>query len=67
MNISKRIAMGRYEVTFEEYDRFADAHSSLSRPADEGWGRGTRPGINVSRADAKAYAAPGFTLSLDTR
>ena len=67
VNISKRIAMGRYEVTFEEYDRFADAHSSLSRPGAAGWGRGTRPVINVTRADAKAYAAPGFTLSLDTR
>ena len=32
VNISKRIAMGRYEVTFEEYEHFADADSSRSRP-----------------------------------
>ena len=58
VNISKRIAMGRYEVTFADYDRFADASGTpQTRPADEGWGRGTRPVINVSRADAKAYAA----------
>ena len=57
VTISKRIAMGRYEVTFDDYDRFADADSSRSRPNAEGWGRGTRPVINVTRADAKAYAA----------
>ena len=57
VTISKRLAMGRYEVTFAEYDRFADAHSSRSRPADQGWGRGSRPVINVSQEDAQAYAA----------
>ena len=56
VTIGKRIAMGRYEVTFAEYDRFADADSRRSRPDDEGWGRGRRPVINVSQEDAKAYA-----------
>ena len=56
VNISHRIAMGRYEVTFAEYDRFAEA-TSRTKPDDEGWGRGTRPVINVSQTDAKAYAA----------
>ena len=46
--------MGRYEVTFADYDRFADAPGTpQTRPGAEGWG--TRPVINVSRADAKAY------------
>ena len=46
---------GRYEVTFANYDRFADAPGTpQTRPGDKGWGRGTRPVINVSRADAKA-------------
>ena len=56
VNISKRIAMGRYEVTFADYDRFVSATGRES-PDDKGWGRGTRPVINVSQADAKAYAA----------
>ena len=56
VTIGKRIAMGRYEVTFADYDRFADADSRRSRPDDEGWGRGRRPVINVSQEDAKAYA-----------
>ena len=56
VNISQRIAMGLYEVTFAEYDRFAEA-TSRTKPGDSGWGRGTRPVINVSWNDAKAYAA----------
>ena len=55
VNISQRIAMGRYEVTFAEYDRFVAATSGR-RPGDRGWGRGSRPVINVSQEDAQAYA-----------
>ncbi len=51
----KTFAIGKYEVTFEEYDRFAIA-KGLSLPSDQGWGRGRRPVINVSWDDAKAYA-----------
>ena len=55
VTISQRIAMGRYEVTFADYDRFVSA-TGRARPGDEGWGRGRRPVINVSQEDAKAYA-----------
>ena len=46
--------MSRYEVTFEEYDRFTEA-TGRAPAEDEGWGRGRRPVINVSWADAVAY------------
>ncbi|MGB5427997.1 MAG: SUMF1/EgtB/PvdO family nonheme iron enzyme [Gammaproteobacteria bacterium] len=46
---------GKYEVTFEEYDRFARA-TGRRLPYDESWGRGGRPVINVSWDDARAYA-----------
>ena len=49
-------ALGVYEVTFEEYERFARA-TGRDRPNDWGWGRGGRPVINVSWRDAQAYAA----------
>ena len=49
-------ALGVYEVTFEEYERFARA-TGRDRPNDRGWGRGGRPVINVSWEDAQAYAA----------
>jgi formylglycine-generating enzyme required for sulfatase activity len=48
-------AIGKYEVTFDEYDRFAD-DTGRGRPDDEDWGRGRRPVINVSWHDALAYA-----------
>jgi formylglycine-generating enzyme required for sulfatase activity len=47
-------AMGRYPVTFAEYDKFAEA-TGREKPSDSGWGRGNRPVINVSWYDAVAY------------
>ncbi|NLI07904.1 MAG: formylglycine-generating enzyme family protein, partial [Thermotogaceae bacterium] len=34
--------IGKYEVTFEEYDVFCEA-TGKSKPSDSGWGRGQRP------------------------
>ena len=45
-------ALGVYEVTFEEYDRFVQA-TGHRRPGDGGWGRGGRPVIDVSWEDAE--------------
>jgi len=46
--------IGKYEVTFEEYDVFCEA-TGKSKPSDSGWGRGQRPIINVSWNDSIAY------------
>jgi formylglycine-generating enzyme required for sulfatase activity len=51
---ARPFALGRYPVTFEEYDRFAQA-TGRDLPSDQGWGRGRRPVINVSWDDAMAY------------
>ncbi|MFH2069613.1 MAG: SUMF1/EgtB/PvdO family nonheme iron enzyme [Elusimicrobiota bacterium] len=45
----------KYEVTFEQYDKFCEA-TGRKKPSDSGWGRGTRPVINVNWNDAVAYA-----------
>ncbi len=50
----KSFAMGKYEVTFEEYDKFCEA-TGREKPSDSGWGQGKRPVINVNWNDAKAY------------
>jgi len=55
VRISKPFAIGRYEVTFEEYDRFVSA-MRCRLPNDEGWGRGRQPVINVSWDDAVTFA-----------
>lgn len=47
-------AIGKHEVTFAEYDRFAKA-TGTEKPGDQGWGRGRRPVINVAWIDAVAY------------
>jgi len=52
--IAKPFAIGKYEVMFYEYDRFAVA-TGKALPDDQGWGRGRRPVINVSWLDAEAY------------
>jgi formylglycine-generating enzyme required for sulfatase activity len=48
--------IGAYEVTYEEYDRFARA-TGRALPGDFGWGRGKRPVVGVSWEDANDYAA----------
>jgi formylglycine-generating enzyme required for sulfatase activity/energy-coupling factor transporter ATP-binding protein EcfA2 len=51
----KPFAIGKYEVTFAEYDRYVEL-TGARRPSDENWGREKRPVINVSWDDAMAYA-----------
>ena len=52
--IARPFAIGKYPVTFDEFDAFAKALRWML-PEDEDWGRGLRPAINVSWDDAVAY------------
>ena len=55
VTFSRPFAIGRYAVTFDEYDAFCTA-TGREEPRDkEGWGRGRRPVINVSWDDAVHY------------
>ena len=47
--------LSKYETTFDEYDAFA-RDTGRGLPSDNGWGRGSRPVINVSLRDASLYA-----------
>jgi formylglycine-generating enzyme required for sulfatase activity len=49
-----QFAVGRYAVTFEEWDACV-ADMACKQRSDAGWGRGRRPAINVSWHDAKSY------------
>ena len=55
--IPRAFAMGRHEVTFEQWEACVAAGGCQHRPGDEGWGRGRRPVIHVSWLDAKEYVA----------
>jgi formylglycine-generating enzyme required for sulfatase activity len=54
VHIQKPFAIGRYQVTFEEYDKYAQS-TQRELPKDAGWGRGKRPVINVSWDEAVEY------------
>lgn len=53
VTISQPFAVSKYEITFEDYDRFS-APDALD---DEGWGRGRLPVMRVSWNDASDYVA----------
>jgi formylglycine-generating enzyme required for sulfatase activity len=55
--IAKAFAVGKFEVTFAQWDACAGEGACTHKPGDQGWGRGRRPVINVSWDDAKQYAA----------
>ncbi len=52
--IGRRFALGKYAVTFDEYDHFCEV-TNRRKPRDQSWGRSRRPVINVSWQDAVAY------------
>ena len=54
VTINYNFYMGKYEVTFAEYDKFCE-DTGRDKPNDMDWGREDRPVINVSWEDAKAY------------
>ncbi len=57
VRIEKPFAVGKFEVTFEEYDACVRAGACACCPEDKGWGRGRQPVIDVSWHDAQDYVA----------
>ena len=58
VTIPTPFAVGVFEVTFTEWDACVSGGGcGGSAAADEGWGRGNRPVINVSWDDAQAYVS----------
>ena len=55
ITIAKPFAVSKYEVTFAQYDSFAE-FTQREKPFDQDWGRGDRPVLNISWLDALAYA-----------
>ena len=56
VRISAPFAVGRFEVTFAEWDACVTAGGCMHNPQDEGWGRGRRPVIHVNWEDVQQFA-----------
>lgn len=55
VTIARPFAVGRFAVTFDEWDACVAAGGCSHKPDDNRWGRGRRPVINVSWVDAQQY------------
>jgi formylglycine-generating enzyme required for sulfatase activity len=58
ITIAKAFGVGKFEVTFAEWDACVASGGCKHRPEDQGWGRGNRPVINVSWDDATKEYLP---------
>ncbi len=70
--VDKPFAIGRYEITFDDWQHCVDGGGCKAAPADDGWGRGRHPVIHVSYNDISQQYLPwlskvtGFTYRLPT-
>jgi formylglycine-generating enzyme required for sulfatase activity len=58
VTVSKPFAAGKFEVTFEAWDACVAEGGCKHKPGDMGWGRGSRPVINVSWDDIEREYLP---------
>lgn len=57
ITIPDPLAVGRYEVTFDEWDTCQAEGGCSIKPTDRGWGRGKRPVMSVTFRQVLEYIA----------
>ena len=57
VTFARPFSLAETETTFRQWDACVADGGCDYRPADQGWGRATRPVINVSWKDAQGYVA----------
>ena len=57
VTFTRPFAVGRYEVTFDEWQACFDAGGCARMPHDHEWGYADRPVINITFAEAETYTA----------
>ena len=57
VSIPRAFAVGKFEVTFAEWDACVAEGGCVHKPRDKGWGRGRQPVIDVNWQDARTYVA----------
>jgi formylglycine-generating enzyme required for sulfatase activity len=55
VSFTKSFSVGRFAVTFDEWDACLVAMGCNYRPSDQNWGRGKQPVLDISWNDAKEY------------
>jgi len=56
-NVGKPFAIGKYEVTFDEWEMCMREKGCTTEPHDHEWGKGRRPVINITFEDALQFIA----------
>jgi formylglycine-generating enzyme required for sulfatase activity len=66
VTIGYHVAIGKFEITFAEWDACHRAARCLAvdKPGDEGWGRGRRPVMSVSWNDITRHYLPWLNARL---
>lgn len=57
VTIAKPFAVGKYDITFDEWDTCYMLGGCATYASDENWGRGARPVVHVDWNDAQQYVA----------
>lgn len=47
--------ISKYEITFNQWQKYLDDVGQAALPSDEGWGRGNRPIINITYNNARDF------------
>jgi formylglycine-generating enzyme required for sulfatase activity len=55
VSFAQSFSVGRFAVTFDEWEACLAAMGCSYRPSDQNWGRGKQPVINILWSDAKEY------------
>jgi formylglycine-generating enzyme required for sulfatase activity len=58
VTIARPFAVGKFEITFDEWDACVSEGYCKHKPSDQHWGRGKRPVINVSWYDITKQYLP---------
>ncbi len=55
VTIAKPFAIGKYEITFAEWDACVAEGGCTYKPDDKGWGRGKQPVVNISFREVQPF------------
>ena len=55
VSIAKPFAIGKYEITFAEWDACVAEGGCTYKPDDKGWGRGKQPVVNISFREVQPF------------